>query len=149
MESASGVPPSRFPTLPCACATLRRASRAVTQLYDEALRPAGLRATQFTLLQVLARIGETTQGDLGERLALDSTTLSRTLLLLEQQGWIRSAPGVDRRQRRLRLTPKGRSKLEQAEPGWSAAQQRLRTALGEPQWTELFFRLDQLTRASQ
>lgn len=140
---------SRIPALPCACATLRRASRAVTQLYDEALRPAGLRVTQFTLLQVLARIGETTQGDLGEILALDSTTLSRTLSLLEQQGWIRSAPGVDRRQRRLRLTPKGRSKLERAASGWNAVQQRLRASLGETQWEDLFQRLDQVTGAAQ
>lgn len=63
---------------PCMCATLRRASRALTQLYDEALRPLGLRATQFTVLQALSFTGEVSQGELGQLLAMDSTTLTRT-----------------------------------------------------------------------
>jgi len=69
---------------------MRRAARAVTQLYDAALRPSGLRITQFTLLQVLATAGApVTQGALGDFLAVDSTTLSRTLRPLERAKWIR------------------------------------------------------------
>ena len=86
--------------LPCACANLRRASRAVTQLYDEALRGSGLRITQFTLLQFLAQLQKpVTQGALGTQLALDSTTLSRTLKPLVRARWIRTSTGSDGRER--------------------------------------------------
>ena len=111
-------PRSTLPPLPCACASLRRASRALTQLYDEAVRPYGLRVTQFTVLQVLDRVGEIGQGRLSEILAMDSTSLSRTLKLLEQNAWIGISPGEDRRERRIRLStqamtshfrPKGRT----------------------------------------
>jgi DNA-binding MarR family transcriptional regulator len=65
--------------LPCACASLRRASRAVTQIYDQELRGLGLRVTQFTLLQAMELASNLTQGRLGELLSLDSTTLTRTM----------------------------------------------------------------------
>jgi DNA-binding MarR family transcriptional regulator len=126
-----------LPSLGCACANLRRAGRAVTQLYDEALRPVGLRATQLTLLQVLARMGPVTQGVLGEALASDSTTLSRTLKPLEAARWIRSFPGGDRRERHLELTPAGRRVLERATPAWEAIQHRLRDHMGERDWRAL------------
>jgi len=130
-------PSDKLPALGCACANLRRAGRAVTQLYDEALRAEGLRATQFTLLQVLARMGSVTQGVLADALAADSTTLSRTLKPLEASRWIRSFPGGDRRERHIELTPAGRRVLERATPAWESAQQRLREALGERDWRAL------------
>lgn len=77
--------------LPCACANLRRAARAVTQLYDQELRGSGLKSTQFTPLEALAEIPGTTQGGLGDLLALDSTTLTRTLRPLIRRGWVRGA----------------------------------------------------------
>ena len=79
---------STAPTLPCLCANIRRASRAITQRYDEALRPLGLTITQFTILQALSLAGDITQGRLGEILAMDSTTLTRTLGVMNRQGWI-------------------------------------------------------------
>lgn len=124
-------------SLGCACADLRRATRAVTQLYDAVLRPEGLRATQFTLLQVLARAGAVTQGTLADVLATDSTTLSRTLAPLESARWIRSFPGGDRRQRLLELTPAGRRVLERATPAWESAQRQLRERLGDDGWRAL------------
>src|SRR5262245_11521904 len=117
------------PPLSCACASLRRAARAVTQLYDEELRPTGLRTTQFTLLGALGTLGEVGHGRLGEFMALDSTTLSRTLKLLETAGWIASVPGEDRRERYWRLTPAGREKLQSARTYWDRAQARLRKKL--------------------
>jgi len=123
--------------LPCACANLRRAARAVTQLYDRHLRPAGLRVTQFTLLQALQRAGLLRQGRLGELLALDSTTLTRTLALLHRAGWIRSTVGADRRERYWELTPAGRQRLERARPHWEAAQGELRRRLGTGAWESL------------
>lgn len=123
--------------LPCLCANFRRAARALTQLYDEALRPAGLRATQFTLLQALDLAGEVSQGELGRLLVMDSTTLTRTLRLLSSRGWIEAHPGQDRRERRLRLSASGRRKLARATPRWRRVQARLRSRTGERRWHEL------------
>ena len=135
--------------LPCACATLRRASRAVTQLYDQELRRSGLRVTQFTLLQALELAGSLTQGRLGELLSLDSTTLSRTLRPLLGKGWVRSLPGEDRRERHFQLTPAGRRQLQYARPGWERAQQRLQKALGVRDWQGLQTVLVAVTEAAQ
>src|SRR6201982_454768 len=96
-----------IPTLPCICASLRRASRVVTQLYEDALRPTGLRGTQFTVLQALSLAGEVSQGDLGRILAIDSTTLPRTLTIMSRHGWIAKRRGQDRREWRMRLSRAG------------------------------------------
>jgi DNA-binding MarR family transcriptional regulator len=131
--SAATVPP-----LACACAELRRAARAVTRLYDAALRPSGLRATQFTLLQTLTRTGTPLrQGSLGEFLAVDTTTLTRTLRPLEEAKWIRSFPGADGRERYIELTPLGRRILDRATPVWERAQRRLQDTLGSRDWAAL------------
>ncbi len=134
--------------LPCACANLRRATRAVTQLYDEELRQIGLRTTQFTLLRNIARKGSIRQGELGDLLALDSTTLSRTLKPLASKGWIRAVPGTDRRERHWELTPAGRRQLERAAPLWERAQARLRARLGDPHWEGLQAALSRATWAA-
>jgi DNA-binding MarR family transcriptional regulator len=134
--------------LPCVCATLRRTARVVTQLYDDKLRRVGLRVTQFTLLQVLGETGKITQGRLGEILGLDSTTLSRTLKLLEKEGWIQDTPGTDRRERYWQLTPAGQQKLEQARPHWTRAQQNLQNSLGGSDWKKLQVIFDGITRAA-
>lgn len=124
--------------LGCACANLRRAARVITQLYDDALRNAGLRSTQFTLLQVLSLKGELTQGDLGQFLAIDSTTLTRTMGGLRARGWIRSRPGDDRRERHWSLTPAGLRKVMQTRPLWEAVQQRVRTRVGKKRLASMF-----------
>ena len=126
------------PTLPCACAELRRAARAVTRLYDAAIRPSGLRVTQFTLLQALTLAGvPLTQGALGDILALDITTLSRSLRPLETAKWIRSFPGADSRERYIEITPLGRRILDRATPAWEGAQRQLQTTLGKRDWAAL------------
>ncbi len=135
--------------LPCACANLRRAARAVTQLYDQELRPVGLRATQFTLLQVLEAVGKTTQGRLGDLLWIDSTTLTRTLRPLLRKGWVGSVPGPDRRERLLRLTATGRRELDRVRPHWERAQRRLKRALGEANWLRIQKALVGITEAAE
>ena len=132
-------------TLPCLCANLRRTARAVTQLYDQALRPLGLRATQFTILQALERTGEITQGELGELLATDSTTLTRTLHIMRRNGWIAERRGDDRRQRWLGLAKAGRAQLVRATPAWEKTQSRLAKKLGEGSWHTLFTLTGELT----
>lgn len=119
------------------CANFRRTARALTQLYDEALRPFGLRVTQFTLLQFLALAGEVSQGQLGEMLAIDSTTLTRTLKTMSHNNWIAVRRGTDRRERRLRLSPRGSEKLQRATPAWEKTQTALRRRLGDQTWNDL------------
>jgi DNA-binding MarR family transcriptional regulator len=119
------------------CANIRRTARAFTQRYDEALRPLGLTITQFTILQALSLAGEPTQGELGEVLAMDSTTLTRTLGIMEGHGWIAKKYGTDRRERRLRLTRAGESEFNRAVPYWQSAQENLRKRLGKRRWDEL------------
>jgi DNA-binding MarR family transcriptional regulator len=137
-----------LPVLPCACANLRRTARAVTRMYNQELRATGLVLTQFTLLMALNLTGETTQGDLGKLLALDTTSLTRMLRLLTKSGWIGVKAGDDRRQRLLRLTPSGRQKFLQSRPHWERAQRRLQGGLGEPRWSQLGGLLAEVTRAS-
>jgi len=138
-----------LPLLPCACANLRRTARAVTKMYNHALRSTGLELTQFTLLMALNLTGEITQGNLGKLLALDTTSLTRMLRLLIKRGWIGVKAGEDRRQRLLRLTPSGQQKLEQSQPDWERAQKRLRQSLGEASWTQMGVLLAAMARAAE
>jgi DNA-binding MarR family transcriptional regulator len=136
------------PILPCACANLRRAARAVTRLYDQELRGSGLNPTQFTLLMVLEIVGDVTQGELGRMLALDSTTLTRTLKLLLTRGSIRAVQRDDRRERHLSLTPSGRHRFHRAQPNWERAQKRLQQSMGQTNWAHLEEILAQVTQAA-
>lgn len=119
------------PPLPCMCASLRRAARALSQIYEEALRPTGLRATQFTILQTLSIAGEVTQGELGQILAMDSTTLTRTLTIMGRHGWIAKRRGEDRREWRMRLSKAGETQFKHALPHWENAQKQVRRQLGD------------------
>jgi len=125
-----GMTKPLIPALPCMCASLRRASRLLSQLYEDALRPLGMRATQFTILQSLALAGEVTQGQLGQMLGMDSTTLTRTLTIVSREGWIAKGRGEDRREWRMRLSKRGEAQFKIALPHWQKAQDRLRGQLG-------------------
>jgi DNA-binding MarR family transcriptional regulator len=127
------------------CSSFRRTARALSQLYEEGLRPAGLRSSQFTILQALARTGEVTQGRLGEILVMDSTTLTRTLRIMRQQGWVAERPGEDRRERWLKLSRAGEAKLKIATAVWEKVQARLRGKLGEAGWKNLMQWTNQVT----
>jgi DNA-binding MarR family transcriptional regulator len=138
---------SALPALPCMCATLRRCVRALTQHYEDALRPLGLRGSQFTILQALERAGEISQGQLGEILAMDSTTLTRTLDIMARHGWITKRFGKDRRERRLRLPKAGQLQLNRALPAWQKVQSRLRRRLGDEPWVQLMKLTNEVTSA--
>lgn len=139
---------SSLPTLPCACANLRRAARAVSRLYSHELRSQRIEITQFTILMTLERTGEISQGKLGQLLGLDSTTLTRMLALLRKRGWIREKEGDDRRFRIIELTTFGRTKLQQGLPHWKRAQNRLQGLLGEETMNRLGGLLAQITTAT-
>jgi DNA-binding MarR family transcriptional regulator len=136
-----------LPDLLCLCGNFRRASRALTQLYDDALRLTGLRATQFTILQVLSRAGELSQGDLGQILAMDSTTLTRTLRIMSREGWIAERRGDDRRERWLRLAKTGRDQLKRALPRWERVQAQIERQLGAKRWHDLHQLANEVTTA--
>src|SRR6266478_8615075 len=106
---------------PCVCSTLRMVSRAVTQLYDDVLRPSGLRVTQFSILATIARLGEANLRQLEYMLAIDQTTLTRSLNLLERDGAIERASHPDARIKAMRLASKGRRALEVSRPLWAQA----------------------------
>ena len=134
--------------LPCACANLRRAARAVTRLYNRELLSDGIEITQFTLMMALKHVGEISQGELGEILALDSTSLTRMLKLLKDHGWVQAKEGHDRRLRLFRLTKAGREKFQQCVPHWKHAEKQLRAALGDKTMRELGTALAEATRVS-
>ncbi len=120
--------------LPCACQNLRRATRIVTRIYDQEMKKAGLEIAQFGLLTALAMTGEVNQKRLSEGFVMDSTTLTRTLERMRQQGWIAVKPGGDRRERLFSLTAAGKRQVAKAQPHWEAAEARLRNELGEKGW---------------
>ncbi len=107
----------------CWCLAARRTARTITRMYEDLLRPHGLRATQFSILASLALKGPTPIGELAEFLGLERTTLTRSAALLERNGWLRSLQTKDAREHPLEVTPAGRSKLEAALPAWKAAQE--------------------------
>ena len=119
-----------IPALPCMCARLRRAARLLSQSYEDALRPTGLRATQFTILQFLSIAGEVTQKQMGQMLGLDTTTLTRTLTAMKREGWIDQHRGEDRREWKMRLSEKGHAQFVTAEPLWKKAQETAQEKLG-------------------
>src|SRR3989441_4121375 len=129
---------------PCVCNTLRMVTRAVTQLYDDVLRPSGLRVTQFSILATIARMGEANLKQLEDTLAIDQTTLTRSLNVLERDGVIERASHPDGRIKAMRLTSKGRRALEVARPLWARAQDRVLRDLGTKAWADAQRRLTHL-----
>jgi DNA-binding MarR family transcriptional regulator len=133
----------------CACATARHVARTLTQLYDIALRDTGLEAPQFALLMAIEKIGPCNQSALGERYALDKTTVSRNLKWLERQGWVHVASGKNRRERELTLTAEGRKRLAAAHPKWRGAQALLRSEMSGADWNAMFRAFEKITEAAQ
>ena len=131
------------------CATFRRTARALSQLYDEALRPLGLKTTQFTILQALSLTGEVLQGRLGEILALDSTTLTRTLAIMKRRKWVATRQGRDGRERLISLSKAGREQLDLASLAWQGVQDRLHSQLSEERWNTLFEQNREMTAAAR
>jgi len=125
--------PSVLATTRCLCLAARRAARTITREFDQALRPHGLRATQFTLLAALHLAGSKAIGELAEMLSTDRTTLTRNLALAEQHGWVTlRTDSTDARSRRAAITRKGSRILVAAMPTWGATQQRLLEDIGKP-----------------
>ena len=120
----------------CACQQVRMAARAVTRAYDRALRPSGLRSTQFTILVAASVAGGIPLHRLAKILGLERTTLTRNLAAIERKGLIKVAE-IDGRTRNVIILPAGEALLTQALLLWDQAQERLREKLGEERWLTL------------
>jgi DNA-binding MarR family transcriptional regulator len=128
----------------CACHRIRMAARAVTRTYDDALRPAGLRATQASVLAAIAAEGAMSITALAKVIGMDRSTLTRNLTPLEKEGLLAVGTEGWRRSRTLELTAKGRARLQQAMPLWETAQKRLRQQLGVQRWDDVHSSLGHL-----
>ena len=109
---------------------MRQTARAVTQMYNLALKPAAIEITHFTVLRVLDDHPGLTTGDLACLLVMDQTTVTRTLRLMETAGLLSWRAGLDRRHKRWALTPLGEAKFQAARPLWVGAQADLQRQFG-------------------
>ena len=110
----------------------RMIARDLTSLYDEELRPFGMQASQLTLLAAIAYMGPVRRSEVGKALHLDTSTLTRNLRVMEQNGWIEEAPlGADGRGRPIGVSAQGTTLLERAFPAWRRAQRRASRVLGD------------------
>jgi DNA-binding MarR family transcriptional regulator len=136
----------------CACSNLRRASRAITQLFDSYFEEVGLKATQFTVLAALAWSEDTppTIGELAETLVLEQSSLSRNLAVLERLGFLRLIPRPeDRRERIVTLLRPGRVALSRGYPVWRKAQSAIAAALEVDELDQQLRSLRRLTKTAQ
>jgi DNA-binding MarR family transcriptional regulator len=123
----------------CTCANLRKATRLVTQAYDAALQPSGLKATQFTVLATLASLDDHSAPltRLADLLVMDRTTLTRNLKPLVRDGLIEIIQEADQRVRNVTLTTAGAMQFEDARPHWDRVQSTLVEKLGPARWSGL------------
>ena len=135
-------------TLACSCALARRAARQMTQAYDRALKPAGMRLTQYAVLSAVRGEGGRTISDIADMLAMDRTTLTRNLRPLEKAGWVRVGDGADRRCRAVFITEEGRAAFARAMPFWEEAERGFRDRVGQADAAALRQLLRAVTKAA-
>lgn len=128
----------------CACFHFRRAARVVTQYYDEALQPVGLRSTQVVILLSVAAADRPSIAQLAREMAMDASTLNRNLRPLVAKDLIDLEDGADGRRKLVAITRKGREVIADAVPYWTKAQEGLIGALGEDMFHSLIGELDEV-----
>jgi DNA-binding MarR family transcriptional regulator len=133
----------------CICTTLRMASRSTSRLYDKVLSGAGLRASSFAILAVLAREEPLPIGELAARLTMDRTTCTREVAPLVTSRLAEITVGSDRRRRLVQLTSLGERKLSEARSRWERVQQMLAAQFGDEDVHDLLARLRRLLASSE
>jgi DNA-binding MarR family transcriptional regulator len=128
MTHSNSLPPANEIACDCLAARLRLLNRVVTKLYDDALRPHGIRVSQMNILVAIAATGPLRAADVSRRLRMDASTLSRDLERLLARKWVRSLPGRGR-SRPLEVTAAGRKLLARLLDDWRAAQRQARELL--------------------
>ena len=116
----------------CIGARVRMLNRMVTRVYDDALRPHGVRFSQMNILTVVACKGPVQPSEVAEILAIEKSTLSRNVRLMESNGWIESLPGERGHSQLLRTTSSGERLYRRVFPDWEKAQKQIIKSLGEP-----------------
>jgi DNA-binding MarR family transcriptional regulator len=124
------LPAAELMAAQCLGVRVRTLNRAVSALFDEALRPHGLRVGQLNLLVAVARMGTARPGDLCRLLRMDKSTLSRDVELMRRNGWLEVDGSGDKRARPLRVSAQGRALLEAVVPAWRQAQEKAEAMLG-------------------
>ena len=114
----------------CIAVRLRMLNRVATNIYDDALRPLGLKVSQMNILVAAAKMGTARPADVGAQLQLDVSTLSRNVDRMKARGWLEIVPGEDGRSQPFQLSAPGRKLLERAIPLWAEAQARVKKLLG-------------------
>ena len=132
----------------CAALNFRRTARAVTRLYDLALAPSGIRATQMAILTAVAKFQPVPMSRIGEILVLDQTTLTRSLRRLQKQGLLDVSARSAQRQRFVTLTDPGVKALALAVPLWRAVQAKFLSDMGKENWSLLRNELERLARTA-
>jgi DNA-binding MarR family transcriptional regulator len=115
----------------CIAGRMRLLNRVITNIYDDALRPLGLKISQGNILIVTGKMGIATPVQVCEYLQLDVSTLSRNVELMRKNGWLEEVPAEDARSRPFRLTAAGKQLIEKAIPAWEKAQEEARKLLGD------------------
>ena len=115
----------------CIAVRLRLLNRVVTNLYDDALRPLGLKVSQLNILVVTAKLGLAQPAKVCDILHLDTSTLSRNVERMRAKGWLEVVPAEDARTQPFRLTAQGKRLLEKAVPAWEQAQKQAEELLGD------------------
>lgn len=132
---------------PCLCLNIRRASRAVTEFYENILKPSGLKATQYSLLRYLNEVEPITITEFAKIMRIDRTTLNRNMKPLIGVGFIEVNPGDDPRSKQITLTKDGKSALSIASNLWDEAQESMQEYLGKTeieQYKHLISKLEAL-----
>jgi DNA-binding MarR family transcriptional regulator len=130
----------------CSCNMMRKSARKITQFYENSLREAGIKPTQFAILASLANTGPIQLTQLADRLLLERTSLTRNLNILERNTWIDIQPGEeDSRQRVVSLSKSGYKQLDYAIPYWQKAQKAIAKDMGQDTITGLKRTLDEMT----
>jgi len=132
----------------CASFNFRRTARAVTRLYDMALQESGLRSTQFAILVGIAKNQPVSIGALAAVLVIDSTTLTRSVRLLQKEGLVALSNRATMRQRFLTITAKGEHTLARSLPAWRKAHERFVATIGSEYWVELRSELERLAHVA-
>jgi DNA-binding MarR family transcriptional regulator len=133
----------------CACFHFRKASRVVTQLFDDALEPTGLRSTQLVILLAVALFERSSVSRLAQELVMDRTTLTRNLRPLEKQRLLRIGSRGASRSRAVELTAEGKAAVRGALPVWRRTQADFVARIGDEAWGRLLAGLNSTVALSR
>src|ERR1700693_3155817 len=133
----------------CASLNFRRTSRIVTRMYDTAMQESGVRSTQFAILVGIAKLQPVAMGTLAKVLRLDSSTLTRSLRLLQKEGMIEISKRAAMRRRFLKLTRPGEKALQRSLPLWRAAHARFVATVGAEYWLKLRNELETIAKSAR